>query len=74
MAANRLIRYAGWEPPTLNNRKIPVERAEQLRAKGLSWKQVAYELTLEYDRDLPFTADGVQAAVSKVRKKNAGYV
>jgi hypothetical protein len=51
-------------------RRIPVERAEELRATGMGWKQVAWELTKDYDDiDVPFTADGVQAAVYRARKK-----
>lgn len=65
----RLIPYAGYEPPTPNNRRVPVERAIELRATGMGWKQIAWELSQEYERDLPFTADGVQAAVSRAKQK-----
>lgn len=66
----KLIPYAGYEPPShATHRKVPVERAEELRATGMGWKQVAWELTTEYDRDLPFTADGVQAAVTRAKRK-----
>lgn len=64
-----LIRYAGYEPPVPHQRKVPVERALELRAQGIGWKRVAWELTLEFDRELPFTADGVYAAVKRARKK-----
>lgn len=64
-----LIRYAGYEPLAPHQRKVPVERAAALRAQGLGWKEVAWRLTEEYDRDLPFTADGVYAAVLRARKK-----
>ena len=74
MAMSRtLIRYAGWEPPsTIYHRKVPVERAAELRERGMCWKEVAHELTMEYRSEgTPFTADGVQAAVFRARKKGA---
>ncbi len=64
-----LIRYAGWEPPQKSQRKIPVERARELRALNMTWKQVADRLSAEFEREYPFTADGVQTAVSRAKKE-----
>lgn len=66
-----LIRYAGWEPPaTIYHRKVPVKRAAELRSTGMTWKQVASRLSVEFrDEEMPYTADGVQAAVSRANKK-----
>ncbi len=70
MAVRKLIPYAGYEHPKhTTHRKVPVGRAIELRAEGKGWKIVAWELTLEYDTEMPFTADGVQAAVARASRR-----
>lgn len=64
----RLIPYAGYEPSS-NVKIIPVDRARELRATGLSWKLVAWELTLEFDREVPFTGDAVYTAVARADRQ-----
>lgn len=67
---SRLIPYAGFDATDYHFvRNVPVERAVELRERGMSWKEVARELTVETDRPVPFTADGVYAAVMRTRKK-----
>lgn len=65
----RLIPYAGYEPTTQSERRVPVERARELRAQGLSWKQVAWELTVETDRNVQYAGDAVQTAVVRADRR-----
>lgn len=63
-----LIRYAGWDSSEhvkkCRKRVIDAARASELRGRGLSWKDVARELTDEAE-PVPFTTDGVYAAVRR---------
>lgn len=61
----RLIPYAGFEP----RRKIPTKRANELRDTGMSWKQIAKQLSEELDLEKPYTADSVHSAVVRARKE-----
>jgi hypothetical protein len=71
MSMKPLIPYAGFDPDNPRFiRNVPVARAAELRGRGLSWKEVARELTDETNRPVPFTADGVYAAVVRARKKD----
>lgn len=65
-----LIPYAGYDADDYHFvRAVPVARADALRRRGMSWKDIARELTDETNRPVPYTADGVHAAVMRARKK-----
>jgi hypothetical protein len=68
----KLIPYAGFDEDDWHfAREVPVEHAEELRSKGMSWKEIANELTIEYNRDPPFTLSGVYNAVARLKKEQA---
>ena len=64
MPVRKLIRYAGYDPSDHTFlRKVPAERASELRDNGMTWKDVADQLTIETSRPVAFTGDSVHAAV-----------
>lgn len=67
--AARLIPYAGRDATKERGRRIDSVQAQRLRAEGMTWRQVAMELSLELDpwTTSPFTADGVSEAVRRLK-------
>jgi hypothetical protein len=75
MLKRKLIPYAGFDPMERHSKrpiaynKIDVARAEALKAKGLTWKEVGKQLAEEQGRDAPYSSDSVHGAVARERSR-----
>lgn len=74
------IPYAGFDPTEYRppgkrkggrRREINVERALELKAQGLTYRDIGIKMAEEERRALPYTHDSISSAIGRERRRES---